>query len=260
MDQLQLPISENTRFEIASHYTNDVRFLVDVQTAFNASDQILQQKRNTIKVINLLDQQLAVKAFRVPSAIQGIIYHFFRESKAKRSFCYAKKLLDKGINTHKPIAYAEMCSTFRLRESFFVSSLIEHDFTIRDELNKAENANKETIVQFTRFTYKMHRANILHLDHTPGNTLIKKTPQGFEFSVIDINRMKFKSVSLAEGLHNLSRLTHCPTILQTMAETYAQCANADSKECLRLLTHYCKKFRQRLERKKRFKQFIGRKT
>ena len=38
--------------------------------------------------------------------------------------------------------------------------------------------------------------DIFHLDYSPGNTLDHaKTDEGYEFNIIDLNRMKFRKIS-----------------------------------------------------------------
>ncbi|QRE24688.1 Kdo domain containing protein, partial [Flavobacterium psychrophilum] len=57
---------------------------------------------------------LNVKSFKIPFFFNGIVYKFFRKSKAERSYNYAKILSEKGIGTPNPIGFYENKSAFRL--------------------------------------------------------------------------------------------------------------------------------------------------
>ncbi|MBC7493800.1 MAG: Kdo domain containing protein, partial [Flavobacterium sp.] len=53
--------------------------------------------RNTIKLFTINGLRLNIKSFRKPGFIKKIIYKYFRISKAKRSFEFGNKLLEKGF-------------------------------------------------------------------------------------------------------------------------------------------------------------------
>ena len=63
--------------------------------------------RNTIKIINIEGINVNFKAFKIPNIFNQIAYRFFRKSKAQRSFEYAKKLIELGIGSPKPLAFFE---------------------------------------------------------------------------------------------------------------------------------------------------------
>ncbi len=52
----------------------------------------------------------------------------------------------------------------------------------------------------------LHKNNILHLDYSPGNILIKEADGRHIFKIVDINRMIFKNLSLDERLKNFYML------------------------------------------------------
>ena len=61
--------------------------------------------RNQIKIFDLDDTQITIKAFKVPNFVNKIAYQYFRKSKAQRSYEYACKLLDLGVLTPFPVGY-----------------------------------------------------------------------------------------------------------------------------------------------------------
>ena len=110
----------------------------------------------------------------------------------------------------------------------------------------------------TEFTFFMHQKNVLHLDHSPGNTLVQKIDGNYKFSIIDINRMQFRKVSLKEGIKNFSKLSGNNKILEKIARTYANLAGADPKHCYDLLKKYQLKDSNTRRRKRKIKNIIGR--
>ena len=132
-------------------------------------------KRNTIKLFELEGKTINVKSFKVPSFYNKIAYKFFRKSKARRSYEYANRLLKYGIGTPQPIAFAENFSFIGLNKSYYISEHLESDLTFRELVENPDYPDHENILrQFIRFSYNLYENGIEFLDHSPGNTLIKK--------------------------------------------------------------------------------------
>ena len=133
------------------------------------------QDRNSLKLFKLDDKIINVKSFKIPNVINQIAYKFFRKSKAQRSFEYASKLKTLGIGTPNPIAFYEFKTTLFFKKSFYVSAHQDYDITYRELTTDLNYPDHELILRaFTRFTFELHQNNINFLDHSPGNTLIKK--------------------------------------------------------------------------------------
>ena len=58
-------------------------------------DLLVAGKRNTIKTFPYDTSVLNIKSFKIPVLINGIIYRYFRKSKARRSFEFATILRKK---------------------------------------------------------------------------------------------------------------------------------------------------------------------
>ncbi|MFV7791629.1 hypothetical protein ACNO6Z_12365, partial [Aliarcobacter lanthieri] len=78
--------------------------------------------------------QTVVKAFKIPNIINQVVYAYFRDSKAKKSYENAVKLINLNINTPTPIGYIEFYQNFLFKESFFISEKLDYLFTIREPL------------------------------------------------------------------------------------------------------------------------------
>ena len=60
------------------------------------------------------------------------------------------------------------------------------------------------------------------MDHSLGNTLIKKVGGKYEFFLVDLNRMKFHSMSFKERMKNFAKLSPKNLMLDIMSEEYAK--------------------------------------
>lgn len=215
--------------------------------------------RNIIKVINVNETDLNIKAFKIPNIINKIVYRFFRKSKAQRSFEYADKLIELGIGTPKPIAYYEYTTPFLFKQSFYVSEQLDYDFTYRELTKDFSIPDYDNILRaFTRFTYQLHQKNIHFLDHSPGNTLIKKKGAAYEFYLVDLNRMHFRPLDFKTRIKNFSKLTIHKSMVEVMSDEYAKCTGEDYNRILDLMWWETEKFQEKFYRKKRLKKkFLG---
>jgi len=187
--------------------------------------------RNSIKNITVDGIDLNIKSFKIPNLVNKIAYKFIRKSKARRSFEYGYKLLNLGINTPKPISFIEYSSLFFFQNSFYVSEQYPYDITYRELIDNPEYPDFEIILRaFTRFTYKLHENGINFLDHSPGNTLIKKVGNGYEFYLVDLNRMKFQNMNFEERMKNFAKLSPKDVMLDVMSDEYAKLYPSKTKE------------------------------
>lgn len=182
-------------------------------------------KRNKIKLFELDGKTINIKSFKIPHLINKISYKYFRKSKAKRSFEYATLLLEKGIGTPQPIAYFENFDIFGLTDSYYVCEHLECDLTYKELVQMPTLEDHDKILrQFTRFSFDLHEKGIEFLDHSPGNTLIKKNAQSnFDFFLVDLNRMQFhQTMSFDSRMKNLCRLTPKKEMIEVMSNEYAK--------------------------------------
>jgi len=231
------------------HLKNDI---YAVLKKFSQSGKYIVQKgRNQIKAIEAGGVELNIKKFKNPGFPQSFIYRFFRKSKAERSYEYALRLIDSGIDTPFPVAYYEKF-TPGLKESFYVSLQLSYDFDFRDLIHNPLMEDREEILrQFTDFTFKLHENQINFLDHSPGNTLIVKEDESkYRFYLIDLNRMKFEEMDFHKRMKNFRRLWLSKTMIGVIAERYAELYRKDEEEVFNLLTQYSRNFQKSKNRKK----------
>ena len=218
-------------------------------------EQFGNADRNVIKLYDLEGETINIKSFKVPNIVNQIAYKFFRKSKAQRSFEYASKLKNLGIGTPQPIAYYEFSTPFLFKKSFYISEHLDCNLTYRELTRDLEYPDHEAIMRaFTRFTYKLHESNINFLDHSPGNTLIKKVGDEYLFYLVDLNRMEFKPMSFETRIKNFARLTVHQSIVKTMSNEYARISGEDYNKVFNLMWKETEAFQEKFKRKKRLKK------
>ncbi len=210
-----------------------------------------QQSRNTIRLVELGDSSLNIKSFRSPSFLKKIYYGYIGKSKAKRSYNYANYLKSIGIGTPEPIAFFEEKNFFGLDKSYYISKHLDVDLTYRELVEYPNWENHENILRaFTRFTHLLHENNVLFKDHSPGNTLISKVNDIYTFSLVDLNRMSFKRLSLEERIKNFSRLTPKQEMVAVMSDEYSKITKVSYDVVYNLMWYYTTDFQRKFFRKK----------
>ena len=245
---MKLVISENFR--------GSEKEIREILANFNErGEQLGSGARNKIRLFDLEGLTVNVKSFKVPNAVNKVAYRFFRRSKAERSYNYAQKLLEKGIGTPRPVAYAEEIFTVSFKRSFYISEHLKYDLTYRELVQQSDYPQREEILRaFTRFTFELHEKGVEFLDHSPGNTLIQVEENNFRFFLVDLNRMNFKDLTFEERMKNFSRLTPRKEMVRIMASEYAPLIDRPEEEVFQKMWHYTKEFQKGFQRKKKIKK------
>ena len=218
---------------------------------------LFDKGRNTIKTFELEQGTINVKSFKVPNLINKIAYKYLRKSKAERSFSFATILKEKGVGTPNPIAYCEENSGILFGGSYYLSEHLDADLTYRELITEPDFPDHEIILRaFTRFTFELHEKDIQFLDHSPGNTLIKRGINSYHFFLVDLNRMNFKNLSFDARMQNFSRLTPKKAMVEIMANEYAGLIGKTEDEVFEKMWYYTRKFQQKFQRKKKMKRII----
>ncbi len=234
--------------DYSQHYETLIALLLN----FESNEQFVTKgERNVIKKATIDDTVLNIKKFKTPNFFQGMVYAYLRKGKAQRSFEYAKKLGVLGIKTPAPVAYA-VEKNGGPQQSFYISEHLEYDLDFRDLNHNPLYPERDIILQqFAVFSFKLHEARINFLDHSPGNTLIKKIDEEqYEFYLIDLNRMKFGRMDLETRMHNLRRMWLSKKMIHVMAPVYAELYGASLQKVHSLLTKYSKEFQGKVNNKK----------
>jgi len=242
--------------KLSEEYQNKRGVILEFLQSFDKMGTLLGNgARNKIKLFDLNDKTLNIKSFKIPNKLNQVIYKYFRKSKAERSFEYAQILMYKNIGTPAPVAYALNKSSSLFKGSFYISEHLKCDLTYRELVTAPEYPRHEEILRaFTRFTYKLHENEIEFLDHSPGNTLIQINNSGFDFFLVDLNRMNFKKMNFEDRMKNFSRLTPKRDMVEIMADEYSKLIKEDRNEVFEKMWFYTNKFQEAHLRKKKLKE------
>jgi serine/threonine protein kinase len=224
-----------TKQKINPYYQEAFKdFLFSIKEHFNSNTKSIHKARNEIKVLSYANQNVVVKSFKIPHLLNRLVYSFFRDSKAKKSYDYSMKIIK---FVPKPIGYIEFFKQGLLHESYFVSEYFDFDFTIREPLLDEDFPNREAVFRsFANFTLELHNSHIFHDDYSPGNILIKKEGESYIFKIVDINRMHFFDLTQQDRAKNFSKLWASDDVLSIVADEYQKHYNCDenfTKEVLK---------------------------
>ncbi len=242
------------KLELNPLYPSFKPILRNIKKIFSEHSNTIHLARNELKNISIEGIATVVKAFRIPNFLNQFVYAHLRHSKAYKAFHNAQKLHALHVNTPEAIGYIEFFRFGLLKKSFFISKHFEYDFTIA-HIRDDQPIYKEQVLQdFARFTYDIHQKGVWHVDYSGGNILIKKGKDGYEFSLVDINRMKFRSINGYEGLENFNKLWFCEEDLTTIAKTYAHLGGLDQKKAIENILLHDRRLKYKVEFKKKIKQ------
>ncbi len=160
-------------------------------------DAVIYRARNTLVRLPGPDgAEVVVKAFgkgKVWRPGSGPI-------KARKSFQAAIKLVAAGVGTPAPVA-----AVTSQGRGFYACAWAPGCASVWDlHDGKLTDADTEDLA---RFVARMHEADVLHRDNTPGNILLRPRADGrFDHLVVDCNRVAFGPVGILAGLKNLVML------------------------------------------------------
>lgn len=241
--------------KINKEYISLNSFIEAIPFRFEQEGAVIYKARNEIKVFREKEYDLNVKSYHVPFFLNRIVYTFFRKSKAYRAYTFAMELRERGFVTPMPIACVETFRGGLLSRSFFVSLHTPLEGTLRVFNDADENLDgKDRLLEdFAKYTARLHEAGVLHCDYSPGNILYKKEGDGYRFSLIDINRMKFCAVDMKTGCESFRRMQGSDDFFRRVASIYAKERGFDEQECIRMFLLYKRKDRRKRNLKKKLR-------
>ena len=241
----------NYKYQLNNNSGTLKNFILNIQSHFKNNSKTIHKARNELKIIHHKDIETVVKSFKTPNLLRRIVYTYFRDSKAKKSYDNSIKLQNL---TPIPIGYIEFFQSGLIHESYFISEKFDYDFTIREPLLDENFHDREEIFKaFARFTFELHQNNILHQDYSPGNILIKKENDGYIFKVVDINRMEFRELSLNDRLKNFNKLWANDEQITIIAKEYATLSAEDENTCIAMALYENTKHKNKMRLKRRLK-------
>ncbi len=200
-------------------------FTLSLPDTFNKVGSIIQDSRNIVKLVNTPYGNVVIKNFKGMYFFNRLAYSLFRRSKASRSYLYADILRKNGIITPTNIAWVNRYTFGLLMESFYVSIYYPYP-TLHELLNSpayAEEQKRKAILDgLAAFAMHLHYLGIYHADFSTGNILVIAKDGGYEFGMVDLNRIRFGKVKYRKGLQCFDKLGLSASDLNELIGEYAR--------------------------------------
>lgn len=157
-----------------------------------AGARVIYAGRNRLYTVTLSDgTEVCVKDFKRAGLVKGIIYGFFRDSKARRSFDNARRLLGMGFDTPAPLGWCVTHTRAGLLDRAYYICEYRRDVA---ETRCWENwPDRDAFVDaLGREMAALFRAGVLFEDFSPGNVMYARAADGgYRFCYVDVNRTRF---------------------------------------------------------------------
>jgi hypothetical protein len=241
---MKISVTINPKFDFLKEYIGKI------PSTFDTLPNIIYRDRNVVKVDEVSDLKLVIKSYHRIYLTNRIRYSYFYPSKAERAYTNAFRLIERGFSTPEPVAFIECFEHGLLKRSFFISL-----YTDFNPLSSVIGNDQGLLIRdLVRFTYRLHQHGIYHMDFSNGNILCKRENDGFQFSLIDNNRMKFGKFDYARRLKNFRQLGLTNIQLINVAEEYARLEHSNEIKTIEQIFHYVRKHRERNKLMKRAKR------
>jgi len=213
------------------------KFINELEENFEKGGDTIKNHRNIIKIFNWNDTLVCVKNFGRLTLFNRWAYGTFRESKAKRSYDYALKLIDLGINSPSPIAYIDKFSKNNVLQYSSYICIYEDKTEVLENIIKSklysDKDKKSIISQYIKLIdSKFLKNGITSRDFNSGNALVTNKENGeYDFSFVDLNRLEFKKECKKKYIYKmLSNISFDDTIIKYISEVYAKLNNLTASE------------------------------
>ena len=240
------------KIKINPKYEHLRSFIESIPDIFEQEGKEIYHLRNVIKVLKAPDGTLVnVKRFHQPRSLNRLIYSWnVRTPKGQRAYEYSFLLNRKGINTPEAIALIEERNILNLLGySYLITIQCDYPHTLYEIKDAKEEEYKPLAKALSHYAAKMHLAQMMHKDFTPGNILWTKDNEGYQFTIVDINRMYFGNVSIRKGLNNMKRFWGPKLFTEILAEEYAKVRNYNSRKAVDFILKKREKFWRRFSQK-----------
>jgi hypothetical protein len=245
--------TQTQTYAVSDDFTNLRDFILSLPRNFDSIGTVIQDHRNVVKNIITPQGMVVVKKFSGMYFFNRLAYSLFRKSKAVRSYLYSQKLNKRGISTPPPIAWLDCYKYGLLHESYFVS-LHKSDKTLWEMTRQNDMFKNHLYKPLASFAFTLHQLGIYHDDFSSGNILIHETENGYNFSMVDLNRIKFQTVTFEQGLQNFSKLALTDEEFNILIDEYARIQNQSPEKSRQLFWNYkrrssfLRKIRKRLRK------------
>lgn len=229
------------RQNIAPDFAALTDFVASLPELFERGEgEVIYDGRNQLRRFVVDGHRLIVKSFRVPNLVNRIVYGWLRASKAQRSFEYAARLRSLGIGSPAPVGWVTERSGLLFGRSYYACLESTLPYSYKDIIahTLAPDDERRALEAIARTTARLHDHGWLHKDYSRGNILFgpvapsravdaEGSGESIAVEIIDLNRIRFGTVSLKAGLANLfERLPATPEQHKIMESAYREARNS----------------------------------
>lgn len=165
------------------------------------------ERRNRVVRLDFGEQRVWIKCFE-PRGRLSFLRYLGRQTKAEKAWAFAFALLARDIGTPRPLAgLAGTGPVSRLN-----AVLVYEDFPDATDLGAALCARRGAaraalLASVGRFLARFHDVGFRHRDLQGSNLLVREARDGFELSLVDINRTRYHPrLAMRQRLRDLERL------------------------------------------------------
>lgn len=204
-------------------------FLNNLPELFEEQGTLIYQKRNQIKTFEVNGHKLCVKKYGIAPLLNRFLYSVsWRTPKAEHTYKNAAKILERGFVTPRQYGYVLIYRKGWLAESYSVGEFVEGVRSVEDA-----RKDEDLMKAFARYTAQLHMHGMMHRDYILNNILYSRTADGYQFTLIDVNRFIFHDKPIRGFLQrmNLMQPFNKLSELKKFVSAYSQEIKAPPSLC-----------------------------
>lgn len=219
------------KYFIHKEYRELESWIHDIPFQKVEEDHVFCENRNRVVLTHYQGKAMVIKKYKRPLLFNRIVYSFIRKSKPERAYFNALRLQKVGIKTASPIAFIIEKKYGLYDIGWFVSEYIEaptlKEICAEVPLEKLKKLSSD----FAMFSHDVFKKGIIDKDFNSSNIMVSKESGKYQFSLIDVNRIKWGKSNLAEQMRTMERLDLRPMEMTVFLSMYAQLCETDLDKC-----------------------------
>lgn len=226
----------NPIIHINPKYLHLKDFILNIPAQFYEMGTPIHTGRNELRLVETENVKIVIKHFKRITEINRFIYANFRKSKGRRSFEHSMQLIEKGFASPEPVAYINLIKGGILTDDYYIC--LYCDFRpFKELLSKPLAEAQKGLEEYAKYTYKLHKCGIFHKDYSTSNILFNDNGGNYEFSLIDDNRLLFRSYSRTRSMVTMvKRQDISVEQMGIIAGSYARAAGENEYRILNNMT------------------------
>ena len=222
------------QYKISDEFSELKEFTLNLPDTFDNIGSVIVKNRNVVKKADTVQGTVIIKSFKGMYFFNQLAYSILKKSKAERSYINSDILKEKGFATPPNVGWLDCYTGGLLRQSYYISAYSPYK-TLKQVLknNVGDSPFRESVYNhLVTFIIKLHHSGVLHNDFSLTNILVIPTNDGYQFSLVDLNRIRFQKVSFRDGLRNFHKLEIPEEEMNKLIRDYAIRENKSPDEAI----------------------------